>query len=236
MPASEKVIAANRRNAKRSTGPVTAEGKRRSSRNATKHGLYSKDTIINCTAFKENREQYDRLLGGLKKEFSPNDPLEKALVARLANSLWRLRRFTKANRLQDKHSAADLCTLLISGFGFSHTPLPGHTNHTALKKLASRINREMVVIHKLLKHIKQPESGLKPSEAQNEQPAQNGNPNPTAKSYVRSHKHVTGPLPGENSRVETNNQTGFTCASEEKKPTASGWATRRTAFSTSKHT
>ena len=36
---SPKQIAANRRNATRSTGPVTAQGKARASRNARRHGL-----------------------------------------------------------------------------------------------------------------------------------------------------------------------------------------------------
>ena len=37
--ATEKQIAANRENAKRSTGPKTAAGRSRSSRNAVRHGL-----------------------------------------------------------------------------------------------------------------------------------------------------------------------------------------------------
>lgn len=36
---SERQIAANRRNAAKSTGPTTAEGKARASRNASRHGL-----------------------------------------------------------------------------------------------------------------------------------------------------------------------------------------------------
>lgn len=39
--ASEKQIAANRANAKKSTGPKTAAGKAKSSRNALRHGLSS---------------------------------------------------------------------------------------------------------------------------------------------------------------------------------------------------
>ena len=42
-PTSEKQISANRRNAQRSTGPTTPEGKARSSRNAETHGAYARE-------------------------------------------------------------------------------------------------------------------------------------------------------------------------------------------------
>ncbi len=37
---------ASRKNAKRSTGPQTIEGKARSSQNARKHGLFVRDTLL----------------------------------------------------------------------------------------------------------------------------------------------------------------------------------------------
>lgn len=48
LMATEKQIAANRRNATRSTGPRTAAGKQRSSQNSLKHGLtaHTRDTSL----------------------------------------------------------------------------------------------------------------------------------------------------------------------------------------------
>ena len=44
--ASQAQITANRENAKKSTGPKTAEGKSRSSQNALKHGYNSAELVI----------------------------------------------------------------------------------------------------------------------------------------------------------------------------------------------
>ena len=54
MSASKKQIQANRDNAQKSTGPKTDEGKAIVSQNNTKHGLYSKDIIINSPKLQEN--------------------------------------------------------------------------------------------------------------------------------------------------------------------------------------
>jgi hypothetical protein len=52
--ASRRQITANRRNARKSTGPRTSAGKLRSRRNALKHGLTA-ETVV--TVF-ENRNDY----------------------------------------------------------------------------------------------------------------------------------------------------------------------------------
>ncbi len=46
LPLSEKRLAANRANARKSTGPRSPEGKRRASRNNTRHGLYSAEVHL----------------------------------------------------------------------------------------------------------------------------------------------------------------------------------------------
>jgi hypothetical protein len=60
--ATEKQIAANRANAKRSTGPKTAAGRARSSRNAYRHGL-SLELPLNDPA-RPHDAMMQALLGG----------------------------------------------------------------------------------------------------------------------------------------------------------------------------
>ena len=60
MPISQKQLLANRRNAQKSTGPRTALGKFRSSRNALKHGRYSHFNLDRALQFlsPKNRARY----------------------------------------------------------------------------------------------------------------------------------------------------------------------------------
>ncbi|MBV9762806.1 MAG: hypothetical protein JO340_19765 [Acidobacteriaceae bacterium] len=81
-------IAANQANSKLSTGPASAEGKARSSRNSFKHGLYSKQLVLPH----EDPAELDRLRASLRAEHSPINTTEDILVNELAENFWRLRR------------------------------------------------------------------------------------------------------------------------------------------------
>ena len=87
---SFRQIEANRRNAQLSTGPATADGKRRSRKNAIRHGLTA-ETVINSL---EDAEDYADFEMKIRAEYDPQSVLETELVLRLASLLWRLRRAT----------------------------------------------------------------------------------------------------------------------------------------------
>ena len=88
--ASERQIAANRRNAGRSTGPRTRDGKLRSSQNAVRHGL-SAETVVTAL---EDPGEYQALESTLMDDYGPQTEMDRQLVARLASLVWRLRRAT----------------------------------------------------------------------------------------------------------------------------------------------
>ena len=85
---SEAQLTANRRNATRSTGPVTAEGKSRSSRNALKTGLTGRTVLLAS----EDAALYELHLQQFRDELRPSGERETELVQAIADSLWRLRR------------------------------------------------------------------------------------------------------------------------------------------------
>jgi hypothetical protein len=81
-------IAANRRNAKKSTGPKTTNGKASSRLNALTHGL----TAETCLLPGESLADFECLHAQLVAEFTPATVMEEILVDRLAGLVWRLRR------------------------------------------------------------------------------------------------------------------------------------------------
>jgi hypothetical protein len=81
-------IEANRRNALRSTGPKTEDGKRQSRRNALRHGL-SAETVIDGL---EDSGDYRAFEAAVIADYDARTAVERELVLRLASLLWRLRR------------------------------------------------------------------------------------------------------------------------------------------------
>ena len=86
--ASESQTAANRRNAQKSTGPKTPEGKAASRRNALRHGLTAEQIVI----FDESADDYAAYAGDMRTAYAPADAAEEALVERITHGSWRLRR------------------------------------------------------------------------------------------------------------------------------------------------
>ncbi len=87
-PRSEAQRAAARTNGARSRGPVSAEGKARSSRNAFRHGLCSPAIL----APGEDPAAFAALLAELRAEHAPRTASEALLVERLAVAFWKLAR------------------------------------------------------------------------------------------------------------------------------------------------
>lgn len=89
---SRKQLAANRDNARNSTGPATPEGKLASSRNAIKHGLLARDVVITGPRTAERQADFDAFLADLVEELQPRSLIEQTLVERIATCYWRLHR------------------------------------------------------------------------------------------------------------------------------------------------
>jgi len=87
---SFRQIEANRRNALKSTGPVTPQGKQRSRCNAVRHGLTA-ETVIGAL---EDAEDYKAFEAAIIADYDAQSAVERELVLRLASLLWRLRRAT----------------------------------------------------------------------------------------------------------------------------------------------
>lgn len=86
--ASEAQIIANRRNARKSTGPRSRKGKTAISQNAVKHGLLARQAVIRS----ENRAEFCLYRDWMLAELAPAGPMESMLAERIVSLSWRLKR------------------------------------------------------------------------------------------------------------------------------------------------
>ena len=82
--ATQKQIAANRRNAKKSTGPRSVAGKEKVSQNHLVHGLCGKFQVL----ANEDQAEYNDLFERFMQAEQPADDIERELVAKMARYTW----------------------------------------------------------------------------------------------------------------------------------------------------
>src|ERR1700677_1984406 len=85
---SEKQLAANRENAKKSTGPKTEETKKIVSQNALRHGLTGQVTLMPD----EDRTAHDNFCAAIIADLAPEGALETQLAQAIAEDNWRMNR------------------------------------------------------------------------------------------------------------------------------------------------
>lgn len=89
--ASHKQIIANQRNALKSTGPRTGQGKAIVCQNAKTHGILSQEVLID-----ENESvSFDDFSSRIYHQLNPLGDFEKLIVDRIVTSAWRLRRIIR---------------------------------------------------------------------------------------------------------------------------------------------
>ncbi len=86
--ATQKQIEANRRNAQKSTGPKTEEGKTKSKFNALKHGMTAEVAVLPH----EDKTSYEEIRQATIESYQPANGAELMLVDLIAINYWRLLR------------------------------------------------------------------------------------------------------------------------------------------------
>ncbi|MES1262642.1 MAG: hypothetical protein ABUS49_12990 [Acidobacteriota bacterium] len=99
--ASDKQIAASRANGAKSRGPVTPEGKRRSSRKSLHDALIARVVVLEA----ESRERFNALLVSLQQELQPETAIENLLVQKMAVAHWRQMRVWGMEKAGIAHDA-----------------------------------------------------------------------------------------------------------------------------------
>ena len=93
---SLKQIAANRRNAQKSTGPKTPNGRAVSKMNALKHGILSAAVVVRGRCIKESDKELTAIRRRFWKDWNPIGATEEMLVDKIVTTLWRLSRVLRA--------------------------------------------------------------------------------------------------------------------------------------------
>lgn len=93
--ATQKQVKANRLNAQYSSGPKTIKGKVTVAQNALKHGIFSKQLVLDD----ESKEEFKKVKEEFYEQFKPEGFLEVLFWERALSAIWRLSRIGKIESL-----------------------------------------------------------------------------------------------------------------------------------------
>ncbi|SRR5579871_711231 len=161
LQVSDRKIAANRRNAQKSTGPKTLRGKSYSRTNALKHGLFAMDVFAGEGAKRENVQEYEQLLDKLWKCYQPEGAAEELEVSRIAACWWRLQRAWRYenSEIAVEHSGVDACIQNLFDPEVNDTPcVPFHAAVRLLKRAQEEVEASGSISDKLQKEFEDADS------------------------------------------------------------------------------
>jgi hypothetical protein len=162
---TEAQVLANRRNAQKSTGPISHEGKAIASQNALKHGLFARQAVISA----ECKTDFDLYRDRILTELAPESPMESILAERIVVLSWRL---TRTGRMQAQtidamnadYNAGPLTKLTQSLFSknrdSSQTAQSAGTADLALGRIAIKDFSHARVLDRLLMYERRIEHSL----------------------------------------------------------------------------
>jgi len=162
---TEAQILANRRNAQKSTGHRTREGKSAVSQNAVKHGLLARQAVISSESQADFDLYRDRMLG----ELAPASPMEFMLAERIVSLSWRLKRAARIQNqvidaLNADNTSSPLAKLTQSLFFKNHDQSQAGPStsaaHLALGRMAIKDFANARVLDRLLMYERRIEHSL----------------------------------------------------------------------------
>jgi hypothetical protein len=107
--ATPRQIEANRRNAQKSTGPKTPEGKQAVSLNSLRHGLRAATVVLP----REDAAEFQRLCDDLEAEWQPQTRTEQIYVEQMAIAYWKLQRLELIEARTLSEGLSDLAPVML---------------------------------------------------------------------------------------------------------------------------
>ena len=130
-------IIASRSNGARSKGPVTPEGKRRSSQNAIAHGLLAAQIVLPG----ESPEGFQSVLNDHLERLAPADGVEYGLIEEMVASYWRLRRaWSIETRMIEKETASQASGSTLDRMAAAFSELAGKPELPLIHRYQTRLH------------------------------------------------------------------------------------------------